>query len=84
MPFYVAAPLSTIDLKTKDGDGIPIEERNSREVTHVGSTQLTPDGAAVWNPAFDVTPHQLITGIITEKGICRAPYTDSLAGAFAQ
>ena len=84
VPFYVAAPLSTIDLKTKDGDGIPIEERNSREVTHVGSTQLTPDGAAVWNPAFDVTPHQLITGIITEKGICRAPYTDSLASAFAQ
>ena len=83
VPFYVAAPLSTIDLKTKDGDGIPIEERNSREVTHVGSTQLTPDGAAVWNPAFDVTPHQLITGIITEKGICRAPYTDSLASAFA-
>jgi len=84
VPFYVAAPLSTIDLKTKDGDGIPIEERNSREVTHVGSTQLTPDGAAVWNPAFDVTPHQLITGIITEKGIFRAPYTDSLASAFAQ
>jgi methylthioribose-1-phosphate isomerase len=83
VPFYVAAPLSTIDLKTADGDGIPIEERNSREVTHVGSHQLAPDGASVWNPAFDVTPHQLIAGIITEKGIFRAPYTESLASAFA-
>ncbi|MEQ1727289.1 MAG: S-methyl-5-thioribose-1-phosphate isomerase [Vicinamibacterales bacterium] len=83
VPFYVAAPLSTIDLNTADGDGIPIEERNSREVTHVGSNQIAPDGASVWNPAFDVTPHQLITGIITEKGIFRAPYIDSLASAFA-
>ena len=83
VPFYVAAPLSTIDLKTTDGSGIPIEERNSREVTHVGSNQLAPDGASVWNPAFDVTPNHLIAGIITEKGIFRAPYTESLAKAFA-
>jgi len=83
VPFYVAAPLSTIDLKTPDGSQIPIEERNSREVTHVGSNQLAPEGAHVWNPAFDVTPHNLIAGIITEKGIFRAPYTESLASAFA-
>jgi len=82
VPFYVAAPLSTIDLKTADGDGIPIEERNSREVTHVGANQLAPEGAHVWNPAFDVTPHHLIAGIITEKGIFRAPFTESLARAF--
>jgi methylthioribose-1-phosphate isomerase len=83
VPFYVAAPLSTIDLKTADGAGIPIEERSSREVTHVGSSQLAPEGASVWNPAFDVTPNHLIAGIITEKGIFRAPYTESLRGAFA-
>jgi methylthioribose-1-phosphate isomerase len=82
IPFYVAAPLSTIDLKTPDGSGIPIEERSSREVTHVGGAQLAPDGAGVWNPAFDVTPNHLIAGIITERGIFRAPYTESLARAF--
>lgn len=82
VPFYVAAPLSTIDLNTPDGSQIPIEERNSREVTHVGSHQLTPEGAQIWNPAFDVTPHHLIAGIITERGIFRAPYAESLAGAF--
>jgi methylthioribose-1-phosphate isomerase len=83
VPFYVAAPLSTIDLATADGDGIPIEQRNAREVTHLGSSQLVPEGALVWNPAFDVTPNDLIAGIITEKGIARAPYTESLAGLFA-
>ena len=82
IPFYVAAPLSTIDLKTPDGQHIPIEERNAREVTHVGGSQLVPEGALVWNPAFDVTPHQLIAGIITERGIFRPPYTESLAQAF--
>jgi methylthioribose-1-phosphate isomerase len=82
IPFYVAAPLSTIDLHTLDGAGIPIEERNSREVTHVGSSQLAPAGAAIWNPAFDVTPHHLIAGIITERGIFRAPYVESLKRAF--
>ena len=82
IPFYVAAPLSTIDLKTPDGDHIPIEERNAKEVTHVGGVQLAPAGAHVWNPAFDVTPHHLIAGIITERGIFRAPYIESLAGAF--
>lgn len=82
IPFYVAAPLSTIDLATPDGQHIPIEERNAREVTHVGSAQLAPAGAHVWNPAFDVTPSHLIAGIITERGIFRAPYTDSLKRAF--
>src|SRR3954447_13832967 len=78
IPFYVAAPLSTIDLNTADGSQIPIEERSAKEVTHVAGTRLAPEGALVWNPAFDVTPHHLIAGIITEKGICRAPYTESL------
>ena len=78
IPFYVAAPLSTIDLATPDGSRIPIEERNAREVTHVGGTQVAASGAGVWNPAFDVTPHRLIAGIITEKGIVRQPYTESL------
>jgi methylthioribose-1-phosphate isomerase len=78
VPFYVAAPLSTIDLHTPDGDRIPIEERNPKEMTHLGATRLTPEGASVWNPAFDVTPHRLIKGIITERGIARAPYAESL------
>src|SRR5688572_14500508 len=82
IPFYVAAPLSTIDLDTPDGEHIPIEERNPREVTHVGGSQVTPDGALVWNPAFDVTPHRFIAGIITERGILRAPYAESLKRAF--
>jgi methylthioribose-1-phosphate isomerase len=83
VPFYVAAPLSTIDLATADGDAIPIEQRSAREVTHLGSTQLAPDGASVWNPAFDVTPHRLVAGVITEKGVARAPYSDSLARLFS-
>jgi methylthioribose-1-phosphate isomerase len=83
IPFYVAAPLSTIDLATRDGSTIPIEQRDRREVTHVGPTQIAPDAASVFNPAFDVTPHGLVSGIITEKGVCRAPYTMSLAGLFA-
>ena len=83
VPFYVAAPLSTIDLATADGDAIPIEQRNAREMTHLGSTQLAPAGASVWNPAFDVTPHRLVAGIITEKGVARAPYSDSLARLFS-
>ena len=78
VPFYVAAPVSTIDLNTADGSGIPIEERDSREVTHLGAVQLTPEGAAVWNPAFDITPARLVDGIITEHGICRAPFIESL------
>lgn len=82
VPFYVAAPLSTIDLHTPDGSGIPIEERSAKEVTHLGGTQLVPEGASVWNPAFDVTPHHLVAGIITERGIARAPYTEGLSRLF--
>jgi methylthioribose-1-phosphate isomerase len=78
IPFYVAAPISTVDLATPDGAHIPIEERDAREVTHLGPTRLTPEGARVRNPAFDVTPNQYVTGIITERGIARPPYTESL------
>src|SRR4051812_17000734 len=84
LPFYVAAPLSTIDLATPDGEHIPIEERDQREVSHLGSSQLTPVGAHIRNPAFDVTPHRYITGIVTERGILRPPYADSLKLAFTQ
>ena len=79
IPFYVAAPVSTVDLNTPDGDRIPIEERNEREVTHVGSARLTPGGARVRNPAFDVTPAEYVTAIVTERGIARPPYDESLA-----
>ena len=78
IPFYVAAPCSTIDLATPGGDQIPIEQRSAKEISHLGSTQLTPEGAKIWNPAFDVTPHRYITGIITERGILTAPYAESL------
>jgi methylthioribose-1-phosphate isomerase len=79
VPFYVAAPVSTIDLDTPDGRQIPIEERPAREVTHVKGVRLAPEGAKVFNPAFDVTPHALIAGIITERGIARPPYVESLS-----
>ena len=82
IPFYVAAPLSTIDLKLSGGDKIPIEQRSQREVTHLQGTQLAPDGVPAAHPAFDVTPHRYIAAIITEKGVARAPYTESLAGLF--
>ncbi len=79
IPFYVAAPLSTIDYNIPDGDHIPIEERDTREVSHVGNRQLAPEGVRILNPAFDVTPHEYIAAIITEKGVARAPFIDSLA-----
>jgi methylthioribose-1-phosphate isomerase len=82
IPFYVAAPVSTVDLDTPDGSLIPIEERPVTEVQQVGSSVVTPAGAKIRNPAFDVTPHQYITGIVTERGVCRAPYTESLPGLF--
>ena len=81
IPFYVAAPSSTIDLATSNGAGIPIEERNAKEVTHIGSTQIAPDGALVRNPSFDVTPHKYITAIITERGVFKPPFIESLANA---
>jgi methylthioribose-1-phosphate isomerase len=82
VPFYVAAPLSTFDLTVPTGDAIPIEQRDPREVTHGFGVQTAPDGVSVYSPAFDVTPHELIAGIITEVGILRPPYTESIAEAF--
>src|SRR5207253_8541063 len=84
MPFYVAAPLSTIDLKCPTGEQIPIEERDIREITHVRDIQLAPEGIEVANPAFDVTPNELVAAIITEKGVARAPFTESLKNLFDQ
>jgi methylthioribose-1-phosphate isomerase len=78
IPFYVAAPLSTIDFDCPDGDAIPIEQRNAREVTHIAGKQMTPDGVSIENPAFDVTPAKYVAAIITERGIARAPYGESL------
>src|SRR4030088_1403256 len=78
IPFYVAAPFSTIDLATPDGSKIPIEQRHPKEVTHIAGKQMVPDGVEIENPAFDVTPAKYVTAIITEKGIARAPYSESL------
>ena len=78
IPFYVAAPWSTIDLATATGNAIPIEERSAVEVTHHGGKQLTPNGVGICNPAFDVTPAKYIAAIVTERGVLRAPYTESL------
>ena len=78
IPFYVAAPISTVDLACPDGSRIPIEQRNGKEVTHIAGKQIVPNGVAVENPAFDVTPAKYVAAIITEKGIARAPYLQSL------
>jgi methylthioribose-1-phosphate isomerase len=82
LPFYVAAPLSTIDRELESGSGIPIEERSGDEVTHIAGVRVAPLGADVWNPAFDVTPAEMITSIITEKGIAVPPYKKSLGKLF--
>ncbi len=79
VPFQVAAPHSTVDLDTPDGAAIPIEERRAEEVTRFQGTDVAPPGVAVWNPAFDVTPARLISAIVTEAGVARAPYRESLA-----
>ena len=78
VPFYVAAPWSTIDLETPDGSKIPIEQRSGREVSHMAGRQLTPDNVRIENPAFDVTPNRYVTGIITDRGVAMAPYDESL------
>ncbi len=78
VPFYVAAPISTLDMTLASGDQIPIEERAAKEVTHLQGVHVAPEGIKVENPAFDVTPNRYVTAIITEHGIARAPYTDSL------
>ena len=84
VPFYVAAPTSTIDLAIPDGDAIEIEERPATEISHIGTEQITPDGAHIANPAFDVTPARYITGIVTEAGIAYPPFAESLPNLVAQ
>jgi methylthioribose-1-phosphate isomerase len=79
IPFYVAAPISTVDLACPDGSKIPIEQRNAREVSHIAGKQMVPDGVSIENPAFDVTPEKYVTAIITERGIARAPFEESLS-----
>jgi methylthioribose-1-phosphate isomerase len=78
IPFYVAAPISTVDLACPDGDRIPIEQRNPMEVTHIAGKQMTPNGVSIENPAFDVTPAKYVAAIITERGLAREPYRESL------
>ncbi|HEV2382866.1 MAG TPA: S-methyl-5-thioribose-1-phosphate isomerase [Terriglobia bacterium] len=83
IPFYVAAPLSTIDLKLASGDEIPIEERSAREVTHLAGVRIVPEDVEARHPAFDVTPHRYLTAIVTERGVAREPYTENLAALFS-
>jgi methylthioribose-1-phosphate isomerase len=78
VPFYVAAPISTLDLRLTSGEQIPIEQRAASEVTHVFGVPVAPEGTAVQNPAFDVTPSRYVTAIITERGVAQAPYEESL------
>jgi methylthioribose-1-phosphate isomerase len=78
LPFYVAAPTSTLDLTLKDGDEIPIEHRDIKEVTHFSGKPAAPEGVQVLNPAFDVTPHRYINAIFTERGVAEPPFEDSL------
>ena len=78
IPFYIAAPVSTIDVSLKTGEEIPIEERNPEEVTHLNGVRIAPEGVGALNPAFDVTPHRYITAIITDKGVIKPPYTKSI------
>ena len=82
VPFYIAAPLSTIDTSIETGKDIPIEERDHEEVTHINGKSICADGVKVINPGFDVTPHELIKGIITEKGVLYPPYNESIKKAF--
>jgi len=79
VPFYVVGPTSTVDMDSPNGDAIPIEERPAEEMTHISGIQITPDGAPVANPAFDVTPAAYITGIVTEKGVAYPPFEKDLA-----
>jgi methylthioribose-1-phosphate isomerase len=84
IPFYVAAPLSTIDLSIKNGDGIPVEERGGGEISKLGKKEMGPAGVRALNPAFDITPARYVTGIITEKGIARAPYISGIKKLFGK
>jgi len=84
IPFYIAAPLSTIDRETPDGSAIPVEERDGDEVRFVAGARVLPEAVPVWNPAFDVTPAEWITGLITEVGLLRPPLPESIRGAFGE
>jgi methylthioribose-1-phosphate isomerase len=79
IPFYVAAPTSTIDHGTKSGSEIPVEQRNEEEVTHVAGIRIAAEGVKVYAPAFDVTPHQFITAIVTEAGVLKPPFNEAIA-----
>jgi len=79
IPFYVAAPFSTLDLSLADGGRIPIEERGAEEIIEISGRCLAPPGIEVFSPAFDVTPAELVTAIITDRGVCRPPYRESLS-----
>jgi methylthioribose-1-phosphate isomerase len=81
IPVYCAVPTSTIDLSLENGDLIPIEERGREEIVEIGAKPIAPEGVPVYNPAFDITPHRYLTAIVTEEGVCRAPYGESLADA---
>jgi methylthioribose-1-phosphate isomerase len=83
IPFYVAAPWATVDMATKHGDDIEIEQRSPREVTHSNGKQMTPNGCGIENPAFDVTPSKYVTAIITERGVLRGPYSESMLAMLA-
>src|SRR5262249_53813252 len=83
IPFYVAAPTSTVDLSLPSGESIPIEQRSATEVTHLAGQRIAPEGIEVANPAFDVTPHRYVTAIITERGVLRPPYEAALRAAVA-
>lgn len=83
IPFYTALPSSTIDLSIPDGEHIPVEQRGGDEVSHFAGTQTGPDGVRTWNPAFDVTPHDLLTAAVTERGVLRPPFGESLSKFFA-
>lgn len=84
IPFYVAAPMSTIDFSLPSGAEIPIEERDSQEVTHFAGHRVAPEGVNVWNPAFDVTPARLVSAIITDRGVAKPPYEQTLAALARQ
>ena len=79
VPFYVCAPMSSVDLTTPDGSAIAIEQRPAREVTEIRGRAIAPAGTPVWNPAFDVTPHRLLTAIVTENGVVYPPFGVNLA-----
>jgi methylthioribose-1-phosphate isomerase len=84
VPFYVAAPMSTVDLAVRSGAEIPVEERAGIEVTEIAKKRLAPEGISIRNPAFDITPHHLVTAIVTERGVAKPPFLESIKNLFAR